>query len=131
MLRKKSGICIKPSVLYNKKKTKKKLKKCKRTRLETYGLLGLVSNTTFNKFQCVQFYWWSKTESTQNTTDLPQVTGKLYHIMLYRLGKIRTRNVSGVRTTEINIVELDTYGNYRDRTLHNKKIYTLFGILIP
>ena len=51
--------------------------------------------------------------------------------MLYRLGKIRTRNVSGVRTTEINIVELDTYGNYRDRTLHNKKIYTLFGILIP
>ena len=36
-----------------------------------------------------------------------------------------------LRTTELNIVELDTYGNYRDRTLHNKKIYTLFGILIP
>jgi hypothetical protein len=37
-----------------------------------------------------------------------------------------------LRTTELNIVELDTYmyGNYRDRTLHNKKIYTLFGILI-
>ena len=44
-----------------------------------------------------QFYWWSKTESTQNTTDLPQVTGKLYNIMLYRLGEIRTRNVSGDR----------------------------------
>ena len=95
MLRKKSGICIKPSVLYNKKKQKHK--KCKRTRLESYGLLGLVSNTTFNKFQWGQFYWWSKTESTQNTTDLPQVTGKLYHIMLYRLGEIRTRNVSGDR----------------------------------
>ena len=49
MLRKKSGICIKPNVLYNKKKKKKK--KCKRTPLETYGLLGLVFNTTFNKFQ--------------------------------------------------------------------------------
>jgi hypothetical protein len=36
-----------------------------------------------------------------------------------------------LRTTELNIVELDTYGNYRDRTLHNKKKYTLFGILIP
>ena len=96
MLRKKSGICIKPSVLYNKKTQKHK--KCKRTRLKTYGLLGLVSNTTFTKFQ-----WGSvllvdgKTESTEKTTDLPQVTGKLYHIMLYRLGEIRTRNVSGDR----------------------------------
>jgi hypothetical protein len=26
-----------------------------------------------------------------------------------------------LRTTELNIVELDTYGNYRDRTLHNRK----------
>ena len=29
-----------------------------------------------------------------------------------------------------NDVELDTSGNYRDRTSHNKK-KTLFGILIP
>ena len=93
MLQKKSGICIEPSVLYNKKN----LNKCKRTRLETYGLLGLVSNTTFNKFQWGQLYWWSKTESTEKTTDLPQVTGKLYRIMLYRLGEIRTHNVNGDR----------------------------------
>ena len=26
-----------------------------------------------------------------------------------------------MRTTELNIVELDTSGNYRDRTSHNKK----------
>ena len=48
MLRKILGICIKPSILYNKKN---KHKKYKCTRLETYGLLGLVFNTTFNKFQ--------------------------------------------------------------------------------
>ena len=26
-----------------------------------------------------------------------------------------------MRTTELNIVELDTSGNYRDRTSHNKQ----------
>jgi hypothetical protein len=26
-----------------------------------------------------------------------------------------------LRTTELNIVELDTSGNYRDKTSHNKK----------
>ena len=50
MLRKKSGICIKPGG-WAFCTIQKKHKKCKRTQLETYGLLGLVSNTTFTKFQ--------------------------------------------------------------------------------
>jgi len=62
-------------------------------------------NTTFNNISVIiswgKFFWWKKLEYPQKTTDLPQVTEKLDHTMLYRIhlamSRVQTHNFSGDR----------------------------------
>jgi hypothetical protein len=67
-----------------------------------YRVRVMVFHATFNNdsvYRGDQVNWRGKPEYTVKTTDLPQLTDKLYHIMLWQLhtamNRIRTHNGPG------------------------------------
>ena len=61
----------------------------------------MMLNATFNNSTAISGWSVLLVEKTDETTDLPKVTEKLYHIMLYQAGQVHLA-MNGVRTYDFS-----------------------------
>jgi hypothetical protein len=82
-------------------------------------------STMFQLYHGGQFYLWGKPEYPEKTINLPQVTDKFYHIMLYLVHLTWV----GLKSTMLVVIGTDCIGSYK----YNYYIYDqdhVFGFVV-